>query len=224
MQPDDSPSLADRQRIALRLLHAAGILPIVTVDSIDQARAVAEALQRGGLRSIEVTLRTPVALAAITTLKHEYPELVVGAGTVLTPDQIDAAAQAGADFLVTPGTSASMMFALAAASLPVVPGAATPSELLTLAEHGFHVAKLFPAAAVGGIAMLKALHGPLPDFMFCPTGGISQADAGQYLAQPNVACIGGSWMVPRAWLQAGEFDKVAASAAQARAIIDAVRR
>ena len=224
MQPDDSPSLADRQRIALRLLHAAGILPIVTVDSIDQARAVAEALQRGGLRSIEVTLRTPVALAAITTLKHEYPELVVGAGTVLTPDQIDAAAQAGADFLVTPGTSASMMFALAAASLPVVPGAATPSELLTLAEHGFHVAKLFPAAAVGGIAMLKALHGPLPDFMFCPTGGISQADAGQYLAQPNVACIGGSWMVPRAWLQAGEFDKVAASATQARAIIDAVRR
>ena len=93
-----------------------------------------------------------------------------------------------------------------------------------VSEHGFHVAKLFPAAAVGGIAMLKALHGPLPDFMFCPTGGINEADAGDYLAQPNVACIGGSWMVPRSWLQAGEFDKVAAAAARARALVDAAQR
>ena len=217
-------SHAAHQQTALRLLRAAGILPVVTVDSIDQARAVAVALQRGGLHSIELTLRTPVALGAIAVLKREFPDLVIGAGTVLTPDQINAAEQAGADFLVTPGASPSMIVALANASLPAVPGAATPSELLTLAEHGFQVAKLFPAAAIGGIAMLKALHGPLPEFMFCPTGGIYEADAGDYLAQPNVACIGGSWMVPRAWLQAGEFDKITASAARARAIIDVWER
>lgn len=217
----ENPSLAARQHAALRFLRAAGILPIVTVDSIDQARAVAEALQRGGLRSIELTLRTAAALPAIDALKREFPDLVVAAGTVLSRDQIRAAEQAGADFLVTPGASPSMIVALAAAALPAVPGASTPSELLALAEHGFHVAKLFPAVAVGGIAMLKALHGPLPEFTFCPTGGIIEADASDYLAQPNVACIGGSWMVPRAWLQAREFDKVSASAARARALVDA---
>jgi len=215
-------SLGARQQAALRLLRDAGILPIVTVDSLDQARAVAEALQRGGLQSIELTLRTPIALAALAMLKHEYPALVIGAGTVLTPAHIAAAEQAGADFLVTPGASPSMIRALAACALPVVPGAATPSELLTLAEHGFQVAKLFPAAAVGGITMLKALHGPLPELMFCPTGGIGESDAAGYLAQPNVACIGGSWMVPRQWLQNGEWNKVTDSAARARAIIDSI--
>jgi 2-dehydro-3-deoxyphosphogluconate aldolase/(4S)-4-hydroxy-2-oxoglutarate aldolase len=220
MSSNDS-TLASRQQSALRLLRTAGILPIVTVDSIDQARAVAEALQRGGLRSIELTLRTPAALSAMAALKREFPELVIGAGTVLTPEQIAAAEQAGADFLVTPGASPAMIVALAASSLPVVPGAATPSELLSLVEQGFSVAKLFPAAAVGGIAMLKALHGPLPDLMFCPTGGIGEADAAAYLAQPNVACIGGSWMVPRNWLQAGEWSKVTESATRARAIVEA---
>jgi 2-dehydro-3-deoxyphosphogluconate aldolase/(4S)-4-hydroxy-2-oxoglutarate aldolase len=216
----DSP-LAKRQQSALRLLRDAGILPIVTVDSLDQARAVTEALQRGGLHSIELTLRTPIALAALAMLKHEYPALVIGAGTVLTPAHITAAEEAGADFLVTPGASPSMIAALAACKLPVVPGAATPSELLTLVEHGFRVAKLFPAAAVGGITMLKALNGPLPDLMFCPTGGIGEDDAAGYLAQPNVACIGGSWMVPKSWLVEGQWDKVTESAARARAIIDA---
>ena len=214
-------ALAARQQAALRLLRDAGILPIVTVDSLDQARAVTEALLRGGLHSIELTLRTPIALAALAMLKHEYPALVIGAGTVLTPAHIAAAEQAGADFLVTPGASPTMVRALAACTLPVVPGAATPSEMLTLAEHGFQVAKLFPAAAVGGIAMLKSLHGPLPDLMFCPTGGIGEADAAGYLAQPNVACIGGSWMVPKSWLHEQQWDKVADSAAKARAIIDA---
>jgi 2-dehydro-3-deoxyphosphogluconate aldolase/(4S)-4-hydroxy-2-oxoglutarate aldolase len=222
--PNPNPaSMADRQQAALRLLRAAGILPIVTVDSVEQARAVAQALQRGGLASIELTLRTPVALAAISALKNEFPQLVVGAGTIVHPEQIEAAEQAGADFLVTPGTSPTMLAALARCPLPVVPGAATPSELLALAERGFRVATLFRAAAVGGIVMLKALHGPLPELMFCPTGGIGEAEARDYLLQPNVACIGGSWMVPRAWLQAGQFEKVSESAARARAIIDAAR-
>lgn len=219
MQIANQSGMSDRQGRALQLLRQAGILPIVTVDSVDEARAVAEALQRGGLSSIELTLRTEAALPALSALKREYPALVVGAGTVLTPDQLGAAEQAGADFIVTPGASATMVVALAASSLPVVPGAATPSEILTLAEHGFQLAKLFPAAAVGGIAMLKSLHGPLPGFMFCPTGGIGEADAADYLAQPNVACIGGSWMVPRGWLQSRRFDQVQASAARARALV-----
>lgn len=215
--------LAARQGRALQLLRAAGILPIVTVASVDEALAIAEALQQGGLHSLELTLRTPAALPALRALKQRFPELVVGAGTVLSPEQIDAAGAAGADFLVTPGASPAMVAALAAADLPVVPGAATPSELLVLREHGFRVAKLFPAAAVGGLTMLKALQGPLPDLVFCPTGGIGEADAADYLAQPNVACLGGSWMVPKAWLQAGEFGKVRDSAARARAIVDRVR-
>lgn len=221
MDPVHDFTIAATQRSALQMLRNAGILPIITADSLDQARAIAEALQAGGLRSIELTLRTSVALAAITALKREFPELVVGAGTVLTRDQLSAAQQAGADFIVTPGASPDMVDALATATLPVVPGAATPSEILHLAECGFRVAKLFPAAAVGGITMLKALHGPLPGLMFCPTGGIGEADAAGYLAQPNVACIGGSWMVPRDWIAAGAWDKVTASAARARAIIDA---
>lgn len=219
--PLNDAALAIHQRAALGLLRTAGILPIVTVDTIDQALAVSEALLRGGLHSIELTLRTPVALTALAALKREFPGLVVGAGTVLTQEQIRAAEQAGADFLVTPGASPAMAAALAKSGLPVIPGAATPSELLALAEHGFRVAKLFPAAVVGGTAMLKALQGPLPDFMFCPTGGINEADAADYLAQANVACIGGSWMVPGAWLQAGQFDKVSAAAARARSIVDA---
>lgn len=218
-----NPRLAGHQATALRMLRAAGILPIVTVDSVDQSMAVAEALQAGGLHSIELTLRTPAALPALSALKRAFPDLVIGAGTVLNPDQLGAAIQAGSDFIVTPGATPSMVRALADADLPVVCGAATPSELLVLMEHGFRVAKLFPAAAVGGIGMLKALHGPLSELMFCPTGGIGEADAADYLAQPNVACIGGSWMVPRNWLQAGEFDKVRDSAAKARAISDRFR-
>ena len=217
------PRLAGHQATALGMLRAAGILPIVTVDSVDQAMAVAEALQKGGLHSIELTLRTPAALPSVSALKRAFPELVIGAGTVLNPDQLQAAIQAGSDFIVTPGATPSMVRTLAAADLPVVCGAATPSELLVLLEYGFRVAKLFPAAAVGGIRMLKALHGPLSELMFCPTGGISEADAADYLAQPNVACIGGSWMVPRNWLQAGDFGKVRESAAKARAISDRFR-
>lgn len=215
--------LASHQATALQMLRAAGILPIVTVDSVDEAMAVAEALQEGGLHSIELTLRTPAALPALSALKKAFPQLVIGAGTVLSPAQLDAAIQAGSDFIVTPGASPRMVAALAAADLPVVCGAATPSELLVLLEHGFRVTKLFPAASVGGVGMLKALHGPLSELMFCPTGGISETDAADYLAQPNVACIGGSWMVPHNWLQAGDFEKVRDSAARAKAIADRFR-
>lgn len=188
-------ALLARQPRTIELLREAGILPILTVDSVEQARELAEALMAGGLRAVELTLRTPVAFAAISALKQHYPGLRVGAGTVLTAEHLSAAEAAGADFIITPGATPALLDALAATLLPVVVGASTPSEMLALREQGFRVAKFFPAAVLGGSAMLQTLRGPLPDFTFCPTGGLLEADAAAYLALPNVACIGGSWML-----------------------------
>lgn len=214
-------SIAEHQDQAERLLRDAGILPIVTVDSVDQARRLADALLAGGLRSIELTLRTPVALEALAALKKSMPEIAIGAGTVLTEAQIRGSIDAGADFLVTPGTPPAMADALARAPLPVVPGAATPTELLSLMARGFRVCKLFPATAVGGLAMLKGLAAPLAGLKLCPTGGIGEKEAAEYLAQPNVVCIGGSWMVAKEWLAAGDYAKITESAARAAAIVKA---
>jgi len=208
-------AVAERQPRTVELLRSFGILPILTVASVEQAQAQAEALLRGGLRGIEVTLRTPSALDAISKLKRALPELSVGAGTVLVPEQLRAAEDAGADFIVTPGTTEILREALAASLLPVVAGAATPTEILTLAQYGFRVAKLFPASAVGGTSMLKALLGPLADFQFCPTGGLGEAEAASYLALPNVACIGGSWML------ADDPAETSSRAARCRALVDA---
>ncbi len=156
-------------------------------------------------------------------LKRELPDVVVGAGTVLTVEQMQQSIDAGADFLVTPGTPPVLADALAAAPLPVVPGAATPTELLSLYARGFRVCKLFPATAVGGLAMIKGLAGPVADLKLCPTGGITENTAAEYLEQKNVVCIGGSWMVPGNWIADGEWDKVRASAADAAKIIKRVR-
>lgn len=211
------------QQQAEHLLRDAGILPVVTVDDIPQARRLAGALLEGGLRSIELTLRTPAALEALSVLKREFPDVAVGAGTVLTPEQAAQAVDAGADFLVTPGTPPALAEALARLPVPVVPGGATPTEFLALMAHGFRVCKLFPASAVGGLAMVKGLAGPLAELRLCPTGGIGEDTASQYLAQPNVLCIGGSWMVPRGWLAAGAWDNVRDASAKAAAIVAACR-
>lgn len=216
-------TIAERQQQAERLLHAAGILPVVTVNTLDEARKVSAALLEGGLPAIELTLRTPVAMEALAMLKRELPDIVIGAGTVLSVEQIERSIAAGADFLVTPGTPAHLADALAQADVPVVPGAATPTELLSLMARGFRVCKLFPATAVGGLAMLKGLAGPLSELKICPTGGIGEDTAADYLSQPNVVCIGGSWMVPKNWIEAGQWDKVAESSAKAAAIVRRVR-
>ncbi|MGS1078883.1 bifunctional 4-hydroxy-2-oxoglutarate aldolase/2-dehydro-3-deoxy-phosphogluconate aldolase [Pseudoxanthomonas beigongshangi] len=216
-------SIEVRQQKAEQLLRAAGILPVVTVHTLDEARRVSEALLAGGLPAIELTLRTPVAMEALAMLKRELPDIVIGAGTVLTTEQMQRSIDAGADFLVTPGTTAEMADALAEAPVPVVPGAATPTELLSLMARGFRVCKLFPASAVGGLAMLKGLAGPLSELKLCPTGGIGEDTAADYLSQSNVVCIGGSWMVPKNWLEAGEWDKVRDSSAKAAAIVRRVR-
>ncbi|MGJ4729310.1 bifunctional 4-hydroxy-2-oxoglutarate aldolase/2-dehydro-3-deoxy-phosphogluconate aldolase [Luteimonas sp. SDU101] len=211
------------QNRAEQLLRQAGILPVITADSVDQGRRIAEALLEGGLTSLELTLRTPAALETLAALKKELPEIVIGAGTVLTAEHIARSIDAGADFLVTPGAPAPLAEALARASIPAVPGGATPTEFLQLMAHGFRCCKLFPANAVGGLAMLKGLAGPLAGLRLCPTGGISEANAAEFLAQPNVLCVGGSWMVPKSWLDAGDWQKVRDSAAKAAAIIAAAR-
>jgi len=217
-------TIARHQDRAEQILRAAGILPVVTVDSVDQARKLADALLAGGLRAIELTLRTPVAIEALAALKKALPDIVIGAGTVLNDDQIKRSIDAGADFLVTPGTPPALADALAQAAIPAVPGAATPTELLSLMARGFRVCKLFPATAVGGLAMLKGLAGPLAELRLCPTGGIGENDAADYLAQPNVVCIGGSWMVAKEWLAAGDYAKVSASSARAAAIVERIRK
>ncbi|PPV05401.1 keto-hydroxyglutarate-aldolase/keto-deoxy-phosphogluconate aldolase [Xanthomonas bromi] len=216
-------TIAQTQNTAEHLLRDAGILPVVTVDTLDQARRVADALLEGGLPAIELTLRTPVAIEALAMLKRELPNIVIGAGTVLSELQLRQSVDAGADFLVTPGTPAPLARLLADAPIPAVPGAATPTELLTLMGLGFRVCKLFPATAVGGLQMLKGLAGPLSELKLCPTGGISEANAAEFLSQPNVVCIGGSWMVPKDWLTQGHWDKVKESSAKAAAIVRQVR-
>ncbi|UKE52452.1 bifunctional 4-hydroxy-2-oxoglutarate aldolase/2-dehydro-3-deoxy-phosphogluconate aldolase [Xanthomonas translucens] len=216
-------TIAEYQNTAEQLLRAAGILPVVTVHSLDEARRVSAALLEGGLPAIELTLRTPVAMDALAMLKRELPHIKIGAGTVLTETQLHQAIDAGADFIVTPGTPPALADALVRAPLPVVPGAATPTELLALMARGFRVCKLFPATAVGGLAMLKGLAGPLADLKLCPTGGIGESTAAEYLAQPNVVCIGGSWMVPKDWLANGAWDKVRESAAKAAEIVRGTR-
>ena len=216
-------TIAQTQNTAEQLLRDAGILPVVTVDTLDQARRVADALLEGGLPAIELTLRTPVAIEALAMLKRELPNIVIGAGTVLSELQLRQSVDAGADFLVTPGTPAPLARLLADAPIPAVPGAATPTELLTLMGLGFRVCKLFPATAVGGLQMLKGLAGPLSELKLCPTGGISEANAAEFLSQPNVLCIGGSWMVPKDWLAQGQWDKVKASSAKAASIVRQMR-
>ena len=189
----------------------------------DQGLRMADALAEGGLKTLELTLRTPCALDALATLKRELPDIVIGAGTVLTIEQMEQSIAAGADFLVTPGTPPKLADALAKAPIPVVPGGATPTEFLSLMARGFRVCKLFPASAVGGLAMLKGLAGPISELKICPTGGITEDNAAEFLAQPNVVCIGGSWMVQDSWIRNGQWDEVKKSAAAAAAIVKQAR-
>ncbi len=209
---------ASHQSEVLSVMALAPVIPVLTVrnaeDGVDQARA----LVAGGLLAIEVTLRTPGALAAIAAIRRAVPDAVVGAGTILTPEQFAEACAAGARFLVSPGASPRLAQAAAAAPAPFLPGVATASEAMTLMELGFRALKLFPAEAVGGARLLASLAGPLPELRFCPTGGIDLAKAPAYLALPNVACVGGSWMLPKGALAAGDYATVEKLAREAAAL------
>ncbi|WP_370939111.1 bifunctional 4-hydroxy-2-oxoglutarate aldolase/2-dehydro-3-deoxy-phosphogluconate aldolase [Amycolatopsis sp. cg13] len=200
------------------LLTLSPVMPVVVIDDVDDAVPTARALHAGGIGVIELTLRTPVALAAIERVAAEVPDIVVGAGTVTSPEQAKQAADAGAKFLVTPGCTDSVLDAAFATGLPFLPGAATVSEAMRLAERGLSALKFFPAEASGGAAFLKSIAGPLPQLQFCPTGGITVSSAREYLALPNVGCIGGSWLTPSKLLAAKDFAAVEKLAAEAAAL------
>ncbi len=190
------------------IMRLGPVMPVVTITDPRQSVPLAQALVAGGVRAIEVTLRTPCALEAIRIIAAEVPEAVVGAGTVVEPRQIEAAMKAGARFLVSPGATERLIAAALQSGAPLLPGAATASEAMRLLEVGIAFQKFFPAASSGGVPALAALAGPLPQILFCPTGGISAQDAPVYLKLKNVLCVGGSWLTPADALAAGDWDRV----------------
>jgi 2-dehydro-3-deoxyphosphogluconate aldolase/(4S)-4-hydroxy-2-oxoglutarate aldolase len=199
-------------------LSVAPVVPVVVLDSVADAVPVARALVAGGLPVIELTLRTPVALDAIRAIADEVPEILVGAGTIVAPGQAKEALDAGAQFLVSPGTTPSLLAAMGDTGLPFLPGVATVSEVLGLLEAGISAMKFFPAEASGGAAFLKSIASPVPAARFCPTGGITAATAPSYLSLPNVGCVGGSWLTPGDAVAAGDWDRVTSLAKAAAAL------
>lgn len=197
----------------------APIVPVLVVDDAAHARPLAEALVAGGLPALEVTLRTPAALDAIRAMA-QVPGGVVGAGTLVTPDDVRAAKEAGAQFGVSPGATDALVAACEAEGLPLLPGAATATEAMRLLEQGYDMLKFFPAEASGGASALKAIGAPLPQITFCPTGGVSPANARDYLSLPNVICAGGSWVAPKQMVAQGDWAGIEALAREAAALMD----
>jgi 2-dehydro-3-deoxyphosphogluconate aldolase/(4S)-4-hydroxy-2-oxoglutarate aldolase len=189
-------------------MNLSPVIPVLTIHRLEQAAPLAQALVRGGLRVLEVTLRTACALAAISAMRAASPQAVVGAGTITRPDDFRDCAAAGAQFGVTPGLTPELAAASRVAGFPLLPGIMTPTELIAARAAGFLACKLFPASQAGGIGMLKALGGPFPDHVFCPTGGVTRANAAEFLALPNVLCVGGSWIVPAAALESGDWGAI----------------
>ena len=199
----------------LALFAKTPVIPVLTIENVDQAAPLARALCEGGLSVIEVTLRTKAALDAIRIMTETVPEAIVGAGTLCCEEDIALARKAGARFLVTPGTPLPLAEVLRKSGLPALPGCATASEAMALSALGFPALKFFPAEASGGVNWLKAIAAPLPDLRFCPTGGITFENAASYLALPNVFAVGGSWVVPKAVLAANDFARIATLAREA---------
>ncbi len=218
------PDAPPRSAALRRLLAGTRVVPVVTLARVAQAVPLARAMLAGGLPVVEVTLRSPAALDAIAEIAREVPEAVVGAGSLRAPERIAQAQGAGARFGVSPGHTAALLDAAAAAEaaeaegLPYLPGAATASEAMALFERGYDLIKLFPAGPLGGPAILRALAAPLPEIEFCPTGGIGPDNLADYLACPNVACVGGSWLAPPGLLAAGDWAEIEARARRAAAV------
>ncbi|RRH73815.1 bifunctional 4-hydroxy-2-oxoglutarate aldolase/2-dehydro-3-deoxy-phosphogluconate aldolase [Falsigemmobacter faecalis] len=213
MTPQDSSAFL------LSLAARAPVIPVLVLEDEAKAAPLAEALVAGGLSLLEVTLRTSSALDALARMAA-VPGAVVGAGTVLTPEDARAAKAAGAEFAVSPGATPSLIAACTGIGLPLLPGAATASEVMALMAAGFRFAKFFPAAQIGGAPALKSLGGPLPQMRFCPTGGITPESAPDYLSLSNVACIGGSWLAPADLLAKGDFAAIRRRAESAAALRD----
>ncbi len=204
---------------AASVLDLAPVVPVVVVDDAADAVPLARALVAGGLPAIEVTLRTPAALDAIRAIAAEVPDAVVGAGTVISPANVADSVAAGARFLVSPGWTDALLVAMKGSGVPFLPGVSTTSEVVALLERGVSEMKFFPAEAAGGAAYLKSLAGPLPQARFCPTGGISPANAPSYLALKNVGCVGGSWMLPADAVAAKDWARVESLAREASGLV-----
>ncbi|WP_171110893.1 MULTISPECIES: bifunctional 4-hydroxy-2-oxoglutarate aldolase/2-dehydro-3-deoxy-phosphogluconate aldolase [unclassified Streptomyces] len=200
------------------VLDLAPVVPVVVLPDAADAVPLARALVAGGLPAIEVTLRTPGALDVIRAISGAVPDAVVGAGTVITPGQVEDAVSAGARFLVSPGWTDVLLEAMRGSGVPYLPGVSTTSEVVALLERGVREMKFFPAAAAGGTAYLKSLAGPLPQARFCPTGGIGLASAPEYLALPNVGCVGGSWMLPADAVAARDWERIERLAREAASL------
>lgn len=196
----------------LEIMRISPVIPVIAIDDLLHAVPLARALVAGGIRVLEITLRTSHGLAAIRAIAQEVPEAILGVGTLTRREDFAAARDAGAVFGVSPGLTAELIEGARASGLPLLPGVMTPSEIMSAREAGFRQVKLFPAVPAGGVGMLNAIAGPLPDMLFCPTGGISQETAAQFLACRNVACVGGSWLTPKEALAMGDWERVTALA------------
>lgn len=208
-----------RQQPTIReVMTASPVMPVIVIERLDDAVPLARALVAGGVRVLEVTLRTPVAMAAISAMVEAVPDAIVGAGTILNEDDLQRARAAGAAFGVSPGATPALLAAARASGLPFLPGVMTPSDILAVLDAGFDALKFFPAVPAGGVEMLKAFAGPFPQVRFCPTGGISPATAPDFLALPNVDCVGGSWLAPKQLIAAGDWAGIATLARQVTAL------
>lgn len=199
---------------ALDVLNAGPVVPVIVINDIEHALPLASALLAGGVKVLEITLRTPVAIEAIRRISQELPEAIVGAGTVTTEQDLQAVAEAGGVFAISPGLTSTLLQAARNAPIALIPGIITPSELMLGMEYGLTEFKIFPAVAAGGIGMLKSLGGPFPQATFCPTGGISASTYRDYLELDNVACVGGSWLAPKPLVENGEWQKITELAQQ----------
>jgi 2-dehydro-3-deoxyphosphogluconate aldolase/(4S)-4-hydroxy-2-oxoglutarate aldolase len=203
-------TMAAKQEKLTALFAAAGVIPVLTIERLEDAVPLAKALVGGGVRTLEVTLRTKVAVEAAKAIIAEVPEAIVGIGTILSPGDLARAAALGAKFGISPGLTPELLQAAGASELPFAPGIATASELMQALAHGFEVVKFFPAEQAGGIKALRALAGPFSNARFCPTGGIGEANVGTWLAEPNVIAAGGSWLCPASEVRSGNWARITA--------------
>ena len=204
------------------VLNTCPVMPVMVIENLEDAVPLAKALVAGGIKVLEITLRTPVAMEAIKQISEQVEGAIVGAGTIITPEQLKAVEEAGAVFAISPGLTPKLLEAATSGNIALIPGISTISELMQGMEYGLSSFKFFPAAAAGGIPMLKGIAGPIPQVTFCPTGGISPDNYNDYLALKNVACVGGSWLAPADAVKNKEWDKITALAKAA--IDNAVNR
>ena len=201
------------------IMNTSPVIPVMVINTLEQAVPLANALVEGGLTVLEITMRTPVALDAIKKIKAEVPDAIVGAGTVINTETLKQAVDAGSEFLVSPGITENLVNAALQSGIPILPGVTSPGDVMRLMEKNITEMKFFPAEAAGGIPMLKSISGPLPQATFCPTGGINPKNAVDYLALKNVACVGGSWMAPPELVDAEKWGEIRTLAAEAAGIV-----